>query len=102
MIINKKFTLDTELKDIFINKTHSTERIYLTKTQYKIIKLLSEHKCYLSREKIEVFLYGEIRKSNTVVKHIENIRKKIGKNAEVHSLIENRSGFGYKLNFKTN
>lgn len=73
------------------------ERVELTTTEFKIIKLLSTKKgIVFSREQILDYLWGDekIVIDRTIDMHIKNLRKKLGMAAP---LIKSIRGIGYKL-----
>lgn len=73
------------------------QKIELTATEFKILRLLSEHKGWVySREQILDYL-GVGEKGvldRTVDVHVKNLRDKLG---EAGKLIKNLRGIGYKL-----
>lgn len=73
------------------------ERVELTTTEFKIIKLLSTKKgIVFSREQILDYLWGDekIVIDRTIDMHVKNLRKKLGMAAP---LIKSIRGIGYKL-----
>ena len=101
--INKKFCIDEEERDLCYITKKGYEHIRVTKTQFLIVITLLKRTIenrYTTRQKLEELIYSCKPNSNVVIKHIQKLRDKIGKRAEIHSLIEDRHGFGYRL--KTN
>lgn len=73
------------------------QRIELTSTEYKILKLLSQKKGWVfTRDQILDHLWGREKAvlDRTVDVHIKHLREKLGKAA---GLIKNIRGVGYKL-----
>jgi DNA-binding response OmpR family regulator len=86
--------LDLRLKELTIG----TEKIILTKTEYDILALLAENsERVFSRDEIIDRVWKDMTcvTERTVDVHITRLRKKLGDHA---SLIQNRSGFGYRFN----
>jgi DNA-binding response OmpR family regulator len=86
--------LDLRLKELTIG----TEKIILTKTEYDILALLAENReRVFSRDEIIDRVWKDMTcvTERTVDVHITRLRKKLGDHA---SLIQNRSGFGYRFN----
>lgn len=77
--------------------TSDDKKIELTTTEFKILRLLSEHKGWVySREQILDYL-GVSEKGvldRTVDVHVKNLRDKLGESGK---LIKNLRGIGYKL-----
>jgi len=72
-------------------------RIDLTTTEFRILKLLSEHKGWVySRNKIMHYLWGEEKAilDRTIDVHIKNLREKLG---SAGKYIVNVRGIGYKI-----
>jgi DNA-binding response OmpR family regulator len=73
------------------------QRIDLTSTEFKILKLLSQKKGWVfTRDQILDFLWGQEKAvlDRTVDVHIKHLREKLGKAAR---LIKNIRGVGYKI-----
>jgi len=73
------------------------ERVYLTSTEFKILKLLVSRKGWVfSRDQILDFLWGQEKAvlDRTVDVHIKHLREKLGKAA---GFIKNIRGVGYKF-----
>jgi two-component system phosphate regulon response regulator PhoB/two-component system alkaline phosphatase synthesis response regulator PhoP len=73
------------------------ERIELTTTEFKILKLLATKRgIVFSREQILDYLWGDekIVIDRTIDMHVKNLRKKLG---EAAPLIKSIRGIGYKL-----
>ena len=88
------FVLDFNSKELIID----SEKIELTKTEYKLLSLLifNQNKV-ISREEIIDTIWKETPfiTERTVDVHITRLRKKTGKYAYA---ISNRPGFGYRFN----
>ncbi|MDR1454746.1 MAG: response regulator transcription factor [Tannerella sp.] len=86
--------IDFELKELVVG----SEKIPLTKTEFELIVVLSEHpdRIYARDEIIDrVWKDTPFITERTVDVHVTRIRKKLGNRA---SLISNRAGFGYRFN----
>ena len=86
--------IDLKLKEVQIG----SENIALTKTEFEILSLLSEHpERVFSREEIIDNVWRETPyiTERTVDVHITRLRKKMG---DYSKLISNRSGYGYRFN----
>lgn len=86
--------IDKEAKTVTIDNT----QIELTKTEYKILLLLTVNESKLfSRESIlsKIWSNGEVVLDRTVDVHITRLRKKLGNYA---NCIVNRTGYGYSFN----
>ena len=86
--------IDIKLKELTIGEVN----IPLTKTEFEIILLLSEHpERIFSRDEIidRVWKDTPYITERTVDVHITRLRKKLGNKA---SFISNRAGFGYRFN----
>ncbi len=85
--------IDLQKYEVFLNK----QKIDLTTTEFKILRLLSEKKGWVySRESILEFL-GVQEKGvldRTVDVHIKNLREKLG---DASKFIKNIRGVGYKI-----
>ncbi len=92
--IGNILTLDLKKYEAFVER----EKIKLTPTEFRILKILSERKGWVfSRDKILEHLWGEERKTvldRTIDVHIKNLREKLGKAGK---FIKNIRGVGYKL-----
>jgi DNA-binding response OmpR family regulator len=88
-------TIDANLNRVTVND----EEISLTKKEFEILALLAQSSPQmLTRSEIlnRVWSDDEFVLDRTVDVHITRLRKKLG---EYSSIIVNRSGFGYYLNF---
>ncbi len=86
-------TIDLQDKTLYIDG----EEVALTKTEFEILALLAENpERIYSRPQIMDYVWGDTLVSErTVDVHITRLRKKMG---DYHTLITNRSGYGYKFN----
>jgi len=91
--ISDNLSIDLQKYEVMFDK----KKIELTTTEFKILRLLSEHKGWVySREQILDYL-GVSEKGvldRTVDVHVKNLRDKLG---EAGKLIKNLRGIGYKL-----
>jgi len=88
------FIIDFNLKEVTIG----SEKIVLTKTEYKILVLLINNQGRIvprSDMIDDIWKDTPFITERTVDVHITRLRKKLGDHA---SLISNRSGFGYRFN----
>lgn len=96
VLIFKDLEIHLVNKEVFIEK----EFIKLTKTEFEILKKLSEspHRIF-SREEIIESIWGEevYVTARTVDVHITRLRKKMGAYGHV---ISNRVGYGYKFDIQ--
>ncbi len=85
--------IDLQDKTLYIDG----EEVALTKTEFEILALLAENtERIYSRPQIMDYVWGDTLVSErTVDVHITRLRKKMG---DYHTLITNRSGYGYKFN----
>lgn len=91
--IGDKLLIDLNRYEVIVNN----EKVELTTTEFKILKMLSEHKGWVySRNKIMDYLWGEEKAvlDRTIDVHIKNIREKLG---PAGKYIINVRGVGYKL-----
>ncbi len=91
--IGNLLVLDTEKYEVEVEG----EKIELTSTEFKILKMLSTKQGWVfSREKILQHLWGDDKMvlDRTVDVHIKHLREKLGK---ASALIKNVRGVGYKL-----
>ncbi len=92
--VGSVMTLFPEKHEVFVKD----KRIYLTSTEFKILKLLSQKKGWVfTRDQILDYLWGQEKAvlDRTVDVHIKHLREKLGKTAG--GLIKNIRGVGYKL-----
>ncbi len=91
--IGDELLIDMDKYEVFVND----RKINLTTTEFKILKLLSEHKGWVySREKIMDYLWGEEKAilDRTIDVHIKNLREKLG---TAGKYVINVRGIGYKI-----
>lgn len=91
--IGNELLIDLNRYEVVVNN----EKVDLTTTEFKILKLLSEHKGWVySRNKIMDYLWGEEKAvlDRTIDVHIKNLREKLGLAGKY---IINVRGVGYKL-----
>ncbi len=91
--IGDELLIDMDKYEVFVND----QKINLTTTEFKILKLLSEHKGWVySREKIMDYLWGEEKAilDRTIDVHIKNLREKLG---TAGKYVINVRGIGYKI-----
>ena len=93
IIIGDILEIDLQKYDTYVNGN----KVELTSTEFRILKLLSERKGWVySREQILDYLGGQDKGvlDRTVDVHIKNLREKIG---EASKYIKNIRGIGYKF-----
>lgn len=91
--IGEILEIDLQKYDVFVNK----EKVELTSTEFRMLKLLSERKGWVySRDQILDYLGVQDKGvlDRTVDVHIKNLREKLG---EAGKFIKNIRGIGYKL-----
>ncbi len=91
--VGKTIQIDVKKYETTVNK----EKIELTSTEFKILKMLAERKGWVfSRNQILDYLWGneKIVVDRTVDVHIKNLREKLGAEG---NLIKNVRGVGYKI-----
>ncbi len=99
--INNEIVIDTLLIDKnACSVTKCGELVNLTKTEYRILLLLAEHKGHVfSTEDIFRSVWEEkyYEGNNTVMVHLARLREKIEDNPREAKIIKNVWGVGYKI-----